>query len=75
MSHITTSTSAMYVLGASTITSNVASYFDQYQSMFTVGVSVVTCIGFIVSMIWSIYLKGKADKRADELHRREMGIR
>jgi len=62
----------MYVTGASTVTSNLASYFDEYQSMFTVGVSMVTCAGFIASVLWNMRIKYKADRRAEEAHNKAM---
>jgi len=62
----------MYITGASTATSNLASYLDEYQSVFTVGVSIVTCVGFSASVLWNIYIKYKADKRAEEVHNKEM---
>lgn len=68
----TKSTAAMYVFGASTITSNAASYFDEYQSMFTVVVSIVTCAGFIASVAVNLYFKYKTDKRAQEAHNKAM---
>jgi len=68
----TKSTAAMYVLGASTATSNAASYFDQYQSTFTVAVSIITCIGFIASIAVNLYFKYKSDKRAEEVHNKAM---
>lgn len=52
----------IYITGASTATSNLASYFDQYQSIFTVGVSIVTCLGFIASLVWNGYLKYNEQK-------------
>lgn len=68
----TKSTAAMYVFGASTITSNAASYFDEYQSMFTVVVSMLTCAGFIASVVVNLHFKRKSDKRAEELHNKAM---
>ena len=49
-------------MGASVATSNIASYFDQYQSVFTVGVSVITCAGFIMGIIWGMWIKWAAHK-------------
>lgn len=72
MKIIAHSTAAMYVTGASTVTSNVASWLDEYQSMFTVGVSIVTCVLFGVSVMVNIYFRYKSDKRAQELHSKEM---
>jgi hypothetical protein len=43
--------------GAATVTTNMASYFDEYQSMFTVGISAITCLGFITSIAWSMWIK------------------
>ncbi len=65
-------TTITVAFGASTVTSNVASYFNEYQSTFTVGVSIVTCVGFIASIVFGIYLKLKADKRAQEAHDKAM---
>lgn len=62
----------MYVTGASTLTSNFVSYLEKYQSEITVAVSMVTCAAFTVSVVWSIYIKYKADKRAEEAHNKAM---
>ena len=58
----------LYASGASTVTSNAASYFQEYQSMFTVGVSVVTCVGFVVLSGFNLYFKIKANQREIEKH-------
>jgi len=62
----------MYVTGAGAATSNVLSHIDEYQSEITVAVSIVTCIFFAASVIWNIRIKYKADKRAQEVHNKEM---
>lgn len=72
MKVIAQSTAAMYITGASTVTANAASYFEKYQSMFTVTVSVVTGLFFAMSVMVNIYFRYKADKRADELHNKAM---
>ena len=72
MTVITKSTVAIYVTGASTLTSNVASYFDQYQSTFTVVVSVATCAGFIASIFVNMYFRWRKDQREAERHNKEM---
>lgn len=43
--------------GAATVTSNIASYFDEYQSMFTVGISAITCFGLITSIAWGMWIR------------------
>ena len=48
---------AIVATGAATVTSNIASYFDEYQSTFTVGISSVTCLGFIVSIAWKMWIE------------------
>ena len=52
--------------GAATVTSNVASYFDEYQSVFTVGISALTCLGFTISLAWGMWIKWDKRKRQIE---------
>ena len=69
MTNLTLVNGIVIATGAATVTSNVASYFDEYQSMFTVGISFVTCIGFIASIGWNMWLKWderKYKRRKDE---------
>lgn len=68
----TKATAGIYIFGASAVTSNIASYFDEYQSTFTVAVSIVTCLGLIASVSLNIYFKWKADRRAEETHNKAM---
>lgn len=42
---------------SATIPSNIASYFTEYQSMFTVIISGITCFGFIFSVAWGAWIK------------------
>lgn len=57
MTNLTIANSVIIATGAATVTSNAASYFDEYQSMFTVGISAVTCLGFIISIAWGMWIK------------------
>lgn len=57
--------------GAATVTSNLASYFDLYQSMFTVGISAITCTGFVISIGWGMWIKW-ADHKETKRHHKEI---
>ena len=57
MTHLSMINYIIVATGAATVTTNMASYFDEYQSMFTVGISAITCLGFITSIAWQMWLK------------------
>lgn len=71
MTNLTTFNVAAIAFGSSAVTSNLASYFDEYKSMFVVGVSIITCIGLIVSVAGGIYIKW-AMHTETKRHHREM---
>lgn len=68
--NITVANNIIVATGTATVTSNMASYFDEYQSMFTVGISAISCLGFIISIVWGMWIKWD-DRKYKRFHDRD----